>query len=172
VGAAAGFVEPLESTELHLTQSMIARLLSLFPERESHVERAEYNRLAGNDLERARDLAVLHYATAQRPRSEFWRRRAAATLPDTLVHKMSQYCSRGKIVSYDEEPLPEAAWVAVFMGQGVWPRRCEALAEAADPAMIRAQFTRIREAIAQSACAMPTHAAFIGKHGLGAAGSG
>ena len=64
IGEAAGFVEPLESTALHFTQSMIVRFLNLFPTRVPDVEPHEYNRLVRNELERARDLAIAHYATA------------------------------------------------------------------------------------------------------------
>jgi len=168
IGAAAGFIEPLESTALHLTQSTIVRLLSLFPARVPDVEPREYNRLVGNELERARDLAIAHYATAQRTGGEFWRRRASATIPGPLAHKISQYASRGKLVSYDHEPLPETAWLALYLGQGIWPKRCEALAEGPDIESVRQQLTRVRAAIEQAADSMAPHAAYIQQNGLGA----
>jgi tryptophan 7-halogenase len=171
IGTAAGFVEPLESTALHLAQSMIVRLLSLFPTRAPDVESREYNRLIGNELDRARDLAIAHYATAQR-NGEFWRRRASAKIPDSLAYKMSQYASRGKLVSYDQEPLPEAAWLALYLGQGIWPKRCEALAEGPDPQSVRQQLTRVRAAIEEAANAMPPHATYIHQHSLGAPTNG
>ncbi len=168
IGAAAGCVEPLDSTALHLAQSMIVRFLSLFPTRTPNVEPREYNRLVGNELERTRDLAIAHYSTAQRTEGEFWRRRGSATVPDSLAYKMAQYASRGKLVSYDQEPLPEAAWLALYLGQGIWPNRCEALAQAADPEKVRQQLARMRAAIEQAADAMPPHAAYIHQHSLGA----
>lgn len=172
LGAAAGWVEPLESTALHLTQSMIVRLLSLFPAGDGRVERLEYNRLVGKELERVRDLAIAHYATAQRADSEFWRQRAAAGVPDTLAYRMAQYGSRGKLVTDDEEPLPEAAWLALYMGQGIWPKRCAALAEVPGLDALRAQLTRMRATIAQAAARMPAHADYIRRQGLGARGDG
>lgn len=168
VGAAAGFVEPLESTDLHLTQSMIVHFLSLFPMCVPAVEAREYNRLVGNELERARDLAIAHYATARRADGEFWRKRSVASVPHPLTYKMSQYASRGKLVSYDQEPLPEAAWLALYLGQGIWPKRCEALAQGADLESVRQQLARMRAAIEQAASAMPPHATYIHQHGLGA----
>jgi len=156
IGAAAGFIEPLESTALHLAHCMIVRFLSLFPTRAPDVEAREYNRLIGNELNRARDLAVAHYATAQR-HGEFWQRCASAKIPDSLAYKMSQYASRGKLVAYDHEPLPETAWLAVYLGQGIWPRRCEALAEGPDSESVRQQLTRVRAAIEEAANAMPSH---------------
>jgi tryptophan halogenase len=168
IGASAAFIEPLESTALHLTQSMIVRLLSLFPAGAPHVERLEYNRLVANELERARDLAIAHYATARRSAGEFWRQRAAASVPDTLAYKMAQYESRGKLVTCDEEPLPEAAWLALYLGQGIWPKRCEALAQMPDSESVRAQLARMRTTMEQAAGAMPPHAAFIQQNGLGA----
>lgn len=168
IGGAAGFIEPLDSTALHLTQSMIVRLLSLFPTRIPDVEPREYNRLVGNELERARDLAIAHYATARRTDGEFWRRRRSASIPDSLAYKMAQYASRGKLVSYDQEPIPETAWLALYLGQGIWPNRCEALAQGADPESVRQQLARMRAAIEQAANAMPAHAAYIHQHHLGA----
>lgn len=172
VGGAAGWIEPLESTSLHLAQSMIVRLIGLFPAGDGRVERLEYNRLVRNELERARDLAIAHYATAQRLDSEFWRQRAAARAPDTLAYKMSQYQSCGKLVIYDEEPLPETAWLALFMGQGIWPKRCATLAEVADLDAIRAQLTRMRATIEEAADRMPPHAEYIRRSRLGARPNG
>jgi tryptophan 7-halogenase len=171
IGAAAGFVEPLESTALQHTHRIIVRFLSLFPARAPEVEPREYNRLVGNELDRARDLAIAHYATAQRS-GEFWSRRAAATIPDSLAYKMTQFASRGKLVSYDHEPLPESAWLALYLGQAIWPRRCEALAEGVDPASVRQQLTRVRAAIEEAAKVMPPHAAYIQQHRLGASTNG
>lgn len=168
IGTAAGFIEPLDSTALHLTQSMIVRFLSLFPTRTPDVEPREYNRLCGKELERARDLAIAHYATARRTDSELWRRRGSAAIPEPLAYKMAQYASRGKLVSYDQEPIPEAAWLSLYLGQGIWPKRCEALAEAADLGSVRQQLSRVRAAVEQAANAMPPHAAYIHQHSLGA----
>jgi tryptophan 7-halogenase len=168
IGAAAGFIEPLDSTALHLTQSMIVRFLSLFPTRTPDVEPREYNRLVGNELERTRDLAIAHYATARRADGEFWRRRGSAPIPDSLAYKMAQYASRGKLVSYDQEPVPESAWLALYLGQGIWPKRCEALAEGVDLESVRQQLARMRAAMEQAANAMPPHAAYIHQHNLGA----
>ncbi|HWF99425.1 MAG TPA: tryptophan halogenase family protein [Steroidobacteraceae bacterium] len=166
LGSAAGWVEPLESTALHLTQSMIVRLLGLFPSGDGRVERLEYNRLVGNELERARDLAIAHYATAQRLGGEFWRQRAAAGVPDTLAYKMSQYRSRGTLVIYDEEPLPEVAWLALYLGQGIWPQRCAALAEVPDMEAVRAQLTRMRATIDEAVARMPAHAEYVRRQRL------
>jgi tryptophan 7-halogenase len=85
---------------------------------------------------------------------------------------MSQYASRGKLVSYDQEPLPEAAWLALYLGQGIWPKRCEALAEGPDPESVRQQLTRVRAAIEEAANAMPPHATYIHQHSLGAPTNG
>jgi tryptophan halogenase len=81
---------------------------------------------------------------------------------------MSQYASRGKLVSYDQEPLPESAWLALYLGQNIWPKRCETLAQAGDPGSLRQQLARMRTAMEQAAGAMPAHAAYIHQHGLGA----
>jgi tryptophan halogenase len=147
---------------------MIVHFLNLFPTCAPDVESHEYNRLVRSEFERARDLAIAHYATARRTDGEFWRQRVSGTVPDALAYKMSQYASRGKLVSYDQEPLPEAAWLALYLGQGIWPKRCEALAECADLESVRQQLARVRAAIEQAASAMPLHAAYIQQQSLGA----
>jgi tryptophan halogenase len=172
VGGAAGWVEPLESTALHLTQSMIVRLIGLFPVGEGRVERLEYNRLVGNELERARDLAIAHYATAQTAGGDFWRQRATVGVPDTLSYKISQYTSRGTLVIHDEEPLSEVAWLAIYMGQGIWPKRHAALAGMADLDAVRAQLRRMRATMEDAADSMPAHAEYIRRQGLEARSDG
>jgi tryptophan halogenase len=146
---------------------MIVRLLNLLPTRRPRLEPLEYNRLVGNELERARDLAIAHYVTAHRT-GELWKQRAAAPVPDPLAYKMAQYSSRGKLVSDDQEALPEAAWLALYLGQNIWPKRYQALAASTEIEGLRGQLKRMRTAMEQAAGAMPAHAAYIQQLGLGA----
>ncbi|PCD02869.1 tryptophan halogenase [Sphingomonas spermidinifaciens] len=161
IGDAATVVEPLEWTNLHLALSGIDRLVTMMPGRDcAPVEIAEFNRQAAAEAVRVRDFLMLHYVTARRP-EPFWREMAAAELPDTLAHTLTQFAERGRLPFYEEETFARDSWLAVLFGQGVRPRRLDPLVEAIDPAPIAAGMARHRDAIAAAAARAPTHAAFL-----------
>jgi tryptophan halogenase len=129
LGLAAGFLEPLESTSIHLVQSGIARLLTLFPtHRFDEADIAEFNAQSDFEWEAVRDFIMLHYRLNRRP-GEFWRRCREMTLPDSLAHKIELFQSRGVIVRYNQELFNEISWLQVMYGQGLRPRAHHPLAD-------------------------------------------
>jgi tryptophan 7-halogenase len=52
----------------------------------------------------------------------------------------------------------------VFIGQGIWPRRYDPLADVVPIDSARNQMARLRSLIRQTAEAMPSHAGFIAEH--------
>jgi tryptophan halogenase len=164
LGLSSGFLEPLESTSIHLVQSGIAKLLALFPDRSfDPVERAEYNRQMQAVFEDVRDFIILHFKVTRREDSDFWNYCRTMTVPDTLAAKLDLWRSKGRIFREGAELFGAASWVAVLLGQGIVPEEPEPSAYAADEPKVADLLDRMRLAYRQTAERMPTHAEFIAR---------
>ena len=165
IGLSAGFMEPLESTSLHLVQSGLMRLLALWPTAAMEpLVRDEYNRVTVTEWERIRDFLILHYHLNSRP-EPLWRHCAAMTIPDTLAHRIAHFRHSGRLVSDGPELFLNASWLAVHVGQFNHAQGYDPLADARAPQVdaprLLAGLARVmREAAAE----MPSHAAFIARH--------
>jgi tryptophan 7-halogenase len=165
IGLAAGFLEPLESTAIHLIQSGISRLLSLFPDRGfDPAVIAEYNRNTRKEYEQVRDFLVLHYRTTERGDTPFWRRCAALPLPEGLRHKLEIFAATGQIFREGEELFTEHSWLQVMVGQGILPRRHHPLADSLPRDKLEEFLRGIRALIRGAVDRMPDHASFIAEH--------
>ncbi len=164
LGLSTGFVEPLESTSIHLVQSGIAKLLALFPDRRfDPAERDEYNRQMKDVFEDVRDFVVLHYKAGNRDDSEFWNYCRAMEVPDTLSAKLELWQSKGRLFREGRELFGTASWVAVLLGQGVIPDDQEPAVNAIDPAMAAEVMEKMRVSYRHMAEHMPAHADFVAK---------
>ncbi|HET9638454.1 MAG TPA: tryptophan halogenase family protein [Allosphingosinicella sp.] len=129
LGLAAGFLEPLESTSIHLVQSGIARLLALFPtHRFEDADIAEFNAQTDFEWEKVRDFIFLHYRLNRRE-GELWRRCREVEPPASLAHKIELFESHGAIIRYNQELFNEISWLQVMYGQGLRPRGHHPLAD-------------------------------------------
>jgi tryptophan halogenase len=169
LGLSSGFIEPLESTSIHLIQSGIVKLLALFPDRRfDPVERDEYNRQMRDVYEDARDFIILHYKITRRDDSEFWNYCRTMDVPDSLARKIDLWRAKGRVFRAGRELFGTASWAAVMLGQGLVPDDYEPAADALDPAMIAEALDRMRESYARMAEHMPTHGDFIARSGAAA----
>jgi tryptophan halogenase len=159
IGLASGFMEPLESTSIHLIQAGIAKLLALFPSgRHDPLAADEYNRVAINEIERIRDFLILHYKLTERRDSPLWRDCAAMAVPDTLALKIEHFRRGGRHVAREMDLFGEPSWVAVHLGQFNRPAAGDPLlGYLADPTASRTFVERLAGAIAGGAETMPAH---------------
>lgn len=157
LGLSSGFLEPLESTSLHLVQSGISKLLALWPDLDfdPSVE-AEYNRLSAQEFERVRDFIVLHYKLTQRDDSPLWRHTQAMAIPDSLQYKIDQFKQFGRVVTDGPDLFGPSSWLAVHMGQLNEPQRYDPLLDLRDIDGLR-MLRQQQQAMVTSAQAMPLH---------------
>jgi tryptophan halogenase len=162
LGLASGFMEPLESTSIHLIQNGIAKLLSLFPDKGfDPVGIAEYNRKVTFDYERIRDFIILHYYANQRTDSPFWRRCQEMAIPDTLQTKLDLYRSTGRVFREHEELFVEIGWFQVMTGQNIEPETYHPLADAISSDQLKQFLADLKSIISDAAARLPSHEQFI-----------
>lgn len=162
IGLSSGFLEPLESTSIHLIQMGIAKLIALFPgNAEAPVERDEYNRLMGDDFQHIRDFLILHYKATSRSDTPFWDKVRTMSVPDTLQQKMDLLRSRGRFFKYDAELFDLTSWLAVAEGQGWGPEGYSPAADRLSQSNVTKSLANMRDVYAKTAAAMPDHQAYI-----------
>ena len=162
LGLAAGFLEPLESTSIHLIQSGIARFLSMLPRRgATRVMADEFNRQSRFEWESVRDFLILHYAANERQGEPFWDRCRAMPLPDSLTARLELFRATGYLHREHEELFTEPGWVQVLVGQGILSRDTHPNADALDPSALARILGEIESGIASLVDRMPTHAEFL-----------
>ena len=165
LGLACGFMEPLESTSIHLIQTGIQRLLDFFPNKAmSAPDVDEFNRQARWEWERIRDFIVLHYHVNQRSDSPFWQHCQALDVPATLKARMALYEAHGRIVREGNELFAEVGWLQVMHGQNLRARGYQPLVDVVPEPDIQAYLDNVAQVMRKCADFMPTHEAFIAEH--------
>ena len=165
IGLSAGFMEPLESTSLHLIQYGILRLLALLPDTEmSPLLAHEYNRQTGEEYERIRDFLILHYKATERDDSELWRYCSAMEIPESLQYKIDHFRNYGLIVSDERELFANPSWIAVYLGQGITPKRAPGITQMRPDVPVAERMSQVAQAMQGAVAEMPAHADFIARH--------
>ncbi|AOL95617.1 tryptophan halogenase family protein [Porphyrobacter sp. LM 6] len=165
IGLSAGFMEPLESTSLHLIQYGILRLIALLPDSTiSPLLSNEYNAQTAREYELIRDFLILHYKASERDDSELWRYCAAMPIPDSLQYKIDHFRSHGMLVADGQELFANPSWIAVYLGQGIVPDRAPALATMRSQVPVAERMGQIARAMDEAVAAMPSHGEFIARH--------
>jgi len=164
IGLSSGFVEPLESTSIHLIQSGIVRLVKLFPHHGvSDALRCEYNRQSQIEFEQIRDFIILHYHQTERTDSEFWRDLRSMSVPDSLQRKIALFEESAAIVREQDDLFAEASWLQVLLGQGVMPKDYHATANAMSDSELNQFMRQVLAVKKQTVFKMPTHDEYIGR---------
>jgi len=165
IGLSAGFMEPLESTSLHLIQYGILRLIALLPDTEmSPLLAREYNAQTTTEYERIRDFLILHYKATTRDDSELWRYCAAMEIPDSLQYKIDHFRNYGLIVSDERELFANPSWIAVYLGQGITPKRAPGITQMRGAVPVAERLGQVAKAMDSAVAEMPDHADFLARH--------
>jgi tryptophan halogenase len=164
IGLASGFLEPLESTSIYLVQGAIAQLVELFPVGPIRdQDRVEFNRAVDFEYDRIRDFLILHYHATKREDSEFWNHTRTMDVPDSLREKMELWRSAARVAKYAQGLFFEASWIAVYVGQGIVPRRWDQRADVFAEDKLEQAVQRLRAQVSHAVDSMPDHADFIAR---------
>jgi tryptophan halogenase len=162
IGLSGGFMEPLESTSIHLVKTGLMRLLSFFPDRGfDQVDIDTYNRLCEKEYDQIRDFLILHYKANARDDSSFWRYCQQMEVPESLQEKLNLFASHGRILRENEELFPEDSWLQVMHGQGMRPRGYNPVVDQRSKEDIAGFLQNTQMVIRKCVDAMPTHVEYI-----------
>ncbi|HBK46186.1 MAG TPA: tryptophan halogenase [Xanthomonadaceae bacterium] len=164
LGLASGFIEPLESTSIHLTIAAVVRLISLFPAEgiaQSSVD--IYNDISRAEMEHVRDFIILHYH-ANRRDEPMWRQCREMELPASLAVRLRAWRERAHAWQGSDELFRVDSWTHVMLGQGIVPRQQHPLARALSDADLRRLFDGIRAPIERAVAQMPSQDRFIERY--------
>lgn len=162
LGLAAGFMEPLESTSIHLIQTSIARLLTHFPDKSFNQPDIDYfNDRTQLEYEETRDFLILHYIATERDDSEFWKYCKNMDIPDSLKSRMELYKENARLYRHGKELFTEPSWFAVMNGQGVFPDRYHPMADMMPKEELEKRMSDIRRVWLNCLHRMPSHQSFI-----------
>ncbi len=143
IGLSGGFLEPLESTSIHLIQIAITTLIDYLTEKAVATGQFDprmveaYNRWIEMEYDRVRDFLILHYHATERDDAPIWNYCRTMRIPDSLAHKMELFRTRARVVTYKDGLFLEPSWLAVYFGQRIMPRGYDRRADAQDPAEAR-----------------------------------
>lgn len=163
IGLSSGFLEPLESTSIHLIQAGIVRLLGLFPHGAAvdHL-RSDYNEQSQREYQLIRDFIILHYH-ANRGEGTFWRDLRRMAVPDRLAQKIALFRESGALVPDPLDIFTESSWVQVLLGQGLEPQAYHPLANGPVEADLRRQFEQMAAVKRHGLAGMPLHDEYLSK---------
>jgi len=162
IGLSSGFLEPLESTSIHLVQVTIAKLLTMFPKHgfnESMIRR--FNEEMLWEYTDIKDFLIAHYKVTEREDTEFWRYVKHMPIPDSLQEKFDTFRERGEMMVKLSELFKENSWFSVLVGQGFKPEGYHPVADTISDDELRLRLTKIRSGIQNRLNGMPKHADFI-----------
>ena len=162
LGLASGFLEPLESTSIHLVQAAITKFLDYFPGRHPDpVLIDRFNEEMKFQYETIRDFIIAHFKVTEREDTEFWRYCKHMSIPDTLAEKLELFRTRGEVKPRWADIFSEVSWFAILYGQGIVPQGHHPIADAMSDDDLQVTLSRIRAAIKQRVDALPSHGDFI-----------
>ena len=166
IGLSSGFIEPLESTSIHLIQTGITRLIELLPAGEiTDATRDDYNARSAFEMERIRDFIILHYHANGRVGEPFWDGLRTMEVPEPLQHKIDLFRSTARVVPSFDELFDTRAWIHVMIGQDIIPESYNPIADQLPEERLREFLDGLERAHMQQVARMPEHGEFVARFG-------
>ncbi|MEZ5681721.1 MAG: tryptophan halogenase family protein [Erythrobacter sp.] len=164
LGLASGFMEPLESTSIHLINTGVNKLIALLSlEGITEAQASTYNRLTVKEYERIRDFLVLHYNATRRDDSEFWNYCRTMAVPDTLTEKIEIFKANGQVFREEDELFTTTSWAAVMMGQGITMGGTSPMAEGIADSSAK-EMDEMEKSIRWLVDRMPGHGQYVSRY--------
>lgn len=162
VGLSSGFLEPLESTSIHLIQSTITRLSMLFPNSDTNTIMAkQFNCEATSEMEKIRDFVILHYHLNNRRNQPFWNDCRNTELPESLQHKLELYAQSAYVHHEHNDVFTEGSWLSVLVGQGLLPANSMHMINTMPDEELDNYMKSVRQHIASLTEKMPLHRDYL-----------
>ena len=165
IGLSSGFIEPLESTSIHLIQRSVMRLMRSFPQGAiSQSDIDEFNAQTEYETLHIRDFIVLHYHLTNRTDTPFWRHVRSMDIPETLQHRMDLFRETGRVFRANDELFAENSWTQVMLGQGLMPESHHPVADVMSEAEVKRFLDYIIENVEKTSDSLPSHEAYLKKY--------
>ncbi|RZT05989.1 tryptophan halogenase [Duganella sp. CF402] len=166
IGLSSGFLEPIESTSIHMIQRSLIRLLQVFPANgplcQSDID--EFNTQAATEVHHIRDFIIAHYKITNRRDTQFWRDCAALEVPPSLRHRIDLFRESGKVFKAAHELFAENSWIQVMLGQGILPERYHPIADRMGEQELAYFLNNIKSSVSTLANQLPSHAEYIQRY--------
>jgi tryptophan halogenase len=164
VGLSSGFLEPLESTSIHLIQNSVLRLVRMFPAMEiDPAEVRQFNNETTAEIENIRNFIILHYKVTQRSDSKYWVDCREMAIPDSLAHKIALFESNARVVRENNEMFRERSWAAVMLGQGLEPSGYHPFVDNLDDKQLHGLMAEVRTNVSRIVDASPSQQEFLAR---------
>lgn len=165
LGLAGGFLEPLESTAIHLVYKTLVHFIKHFPDRDFDAANEQrFNQLIDGDYQEIRDFIILHYCTAGRDDSDFWRWCQTMPVPDSLREKLNLFRQRGQVDNKDGQFFSSDSWCSILEGMHIRPQKYHPLLDAFDPKSLATTLSNNVQTIRDAVLKMPNHFDYIQAH--------
>ena len=162
MGLSSGFLEPLESTSIHLIQRSAIRLMQMFPQdRIVQTDIDEYNKQARFEIETIRDFIILHYCVTNRQDTPFWRHCRNMEIPETLAHRIKLFKETGRVFRIPNELFAENSWIQVMLGQGIEPEQYHPVVDVMDDEELDRFLKHIKSHVDTTVAQLPEHEAYV-----------
>lgn len=165
LGLASGFLEPLESTAIHLVYKGLVNFIRQFPDKDfDPLLEQQFNARMDKDYLEVRDFIILHYCTTQRDDTDFWRRCKNMAVPESLTEKIAIFRKRGQLFVNEEDLFGASSWYSILEGMNIRPQKYHPLVDALDGAKLALSLNQGAKAIREATMRLPTHGEFIKYH--------